>query len=100
HGADAARRAREHFEATVQRKEIPQGELAEIEVGEASRVAEVLVKAGFAQSRREAERLIAGNGVKVDGIAVSDPRAAWSATVPAVLAVGSRRFVRVLPRKG
>jgi tyrosyl-tRNA synthetase len=100
HGAQAARLAREHFEATVQRKEIPLGELAEIQLGDASRVTEVLVKAGFAQSRREAERLIAGNGVKVDGIVVNDPRAAWTATAPAVLSVGSRRFVRVLPRKG
>ena len=36
--------------------------------GECTRVTELLVKAGFAQSRREAERLIAGSGVKVDGV--------------------------------
>jgi tyrosyl-tRNA synthetase len=100
HGSEAARAAREHFEATVQRKEIPSDDLAEIDAGESSRVAELLVKAGFAQSRREAERLIAGSGVKVDGRVVEDPRAAWTATGPAVLSVGSRRFVRVRPRKG
>ena len=100
HGADAARTAREHFEATVQRKEIPTGDLPEIDLGDCTRVAELLVKAGFAQSRREAERLIAGGGVKVDGTLVGDPRAPWSAAEPAVLSVGSRRFVRVLPRKG
>ncbi len=100
HGSDSARAAREHFEATVQRKEIPSGDLPEIELGECTRVAELLVKAGFAQSRREAERLIAGGGVKVEGAVVSDPRATWSAGAPAVLSVGSRRFVRVLPRKG
>ncbi|MGA8533611.1 MAG: tyrosine--tRNA ligase [Candidatus Tumulicola sp.] len=99
HGAAAAVAARENFEATVQRKEIPRGELSEIDAGDCSRVAELLVKAGFAQSRREAERLIAGSGVKVDGAVVSDPRAAWTATAPAVLSVGSRRFVRVAPRK-
>ena len=44
-----------------------------------TRVADVLVKAGFAESRRAAERLISGKGVKVDGIVVTDPRAAWSA---------------------
>jgi hypothetical protein len=33
----------------------------------------------------------------VDGIVVSDPKAAWSASAPAVLSVGARKFVRVLP---
>lgn len=95
HGAEAAQTARENFERTVQRRELPIGELREIEAAGGTRVAELLVKAGFAQSRRAAERLISGNGVKVDGIVVSDPRATWNATAPAVLSVGSRKFVRV-----
>ncbi len=95
HGRAAAAQAREHFERTVQRKEIPQENLPELERGEASTVAQVLVKAGFAESKRAAERLISGNGVKVDGIVVNDPRAPWSASAPAVLSVGSRKFVRV-----
>jgi tyrosyl-tRNA synthetase len=96
HGAEAAQAARENFERTVQRKELPAGDLPEIAADGCTRVAELLVKAGFAESRRAAERLISGNGVKVDGIVVSDPRAAWNATAaPAVLSVGSRKFVRV-----
>ncbi len=55
------------------------------------------MKAGFAESRRAAERLISGSAVKIDGEIVRDPNAPWSATAPAVLSVGSRRFVRVLP---
>ncbi len=98
HDPAAAARAREYFERTVQRREIPSGELDEIELGECRRIAEVLVKAGFAESRRAAERLISGNAVKVDGEVVHDPNAAWTAGAPAVLSVGSRRFVRVLPR--
>jgi tyrosyl-tRNA synthetase len=96
HGAEAAQAARENFERTVQRKELPAGDLPEIAADGCTRVAELLVRAGFAESRRAAERLISGNGVKVDGIVVSDPRAAWNATAaPAVLSVGSRKFVRV-----
>jgi tyrosyl-tRNA synthetase len=57
----------------------------------------VLVKAGFAQSRREAERLIAGNAVKIDGELAKDPKQLWTVTGAAVLSVGSRRFIRVLP---
>ena len=98
HGAAEAAAARAYFERTVQRKEIPTDAIPECSLGEAKRVADVLVLAGFAESKRAAERLISGNGVKVDGIVVDDPRAAWTATEPAVLSVGSRKFVRVLPR--
>ncbi len=97
HGRDAAAAAREYFERTVQRKEIPQGDLPEVTLGDAKRVADVIVRAGFAESKRAAERLISGNGVKVDGIVVDDPRATWPASGPAVLSVGSRRFVRIVP---
>jgi tyrosyl-tRNA synthetase len=97
HDAEQAKVARTYFERTVQRKEIPQDDLPEIALGDARRVADVLVRAGFADSKRAAERLISGNGVKVDGIVVDDPRAAWPATGPAVLSVGSRRFARIVP---
>src|SRR5262249_22135653 len=97
HGAEAAAAARENFERTVQRKELPSGDLPELSAGNAVRIVELLVKAGFAESRRAAERLISGNGVKVDGIVVSDPKAVWTASEAAVLSVGSRKFVRILP---
>lgn len=96
HGNASALAARDYFERTVQRKEIPLEALPEMGRGEARTVAALLVKAGFAESKRAAERLISGNGVKVDGIVVDDPRAPWTAQGPAVLSVGSRKFVRVL----
>ena len=98
HGAQAATAAREYFERTVQRRELP-SDVPEMALGPARRVTDVIVAAGFAESKRAAERLISGNGVKVDGILVDDPRAAWSATQPAVLSVGSRKFVKVLPNE-
>ncbi|MHB8140974.1 MAG: tyrosine--tRNA ligase [Vulcanimicrobiaceae bacterium] len=97
HGSEAARGAREYFERTVQRKELPTDGVPELARGPAQRVAEVLVLAGFAESRRAAERLISGKGVRVDGIVIDDPKAIWSTDAPAVLSVGSRKFVRVLP---
>ncbi|MBV8067815.1 MAG: tyrosine--tRNA ligase [Candidatus Eremiobacteraeota bacterium] len=97
HSAADAKAAREYFERTVQRRELPSENLSEIELGACKRVAEVLVKAGFAESRRAAERLISGKAVKIDGEAVSDPNAPWTVNGPAVLSVGARRFVRVLP---
>ena len=54
HGAQAASLAREYFERTVQRRELP-GEVPEMAVGEARRVIDVIVAAGFAESKRAAE---------------------------------------------
>lgn len=99
HGEASALAARDYFERTVQRKEIPLDDVAELTQGDAKRVVDLLVAAGFAESKRAAERLISGNGVKVDGIVVNDPRAAWTATEPAVLSVGSRKFVRIIPSR-
>lgn len=100
HGEAAAAAARDYFERTVQRRETPTESLDEIELGDSKRVSELLVRAGFAESKRAAERLIAGNAVKIDGEVVRDVNAPWRSAVPAVLSVGSRRFVRVLPRTG
>ncbi|MGB6712568.1 MAG: tyrosine--tRNA ligase [Candidatus Cybelea sp.] len=100
HGDAAAAAARDYFERTVQRREIPTDSLHEIELGDSKRVSELLVRAGFAESKRAAERLIAGNAVKIDGEVVRDVNALWSSVAPAVLSVGARRFVRVVPRAG
>jgi len=97
HGAEQARAARERFEATVQRGELP-ADVPELIAGAGWRsIADALVAAGFASSKREAERLVAGNGVKLDGSVVGDPRAPWQANAPVVLSVGNRRYVRILP---
>jgi tyrosyl-tRNA synthetase len=99
HGGDGARAAREYFERTVQRGELP-AEMPERRFEGARSLVDVVVAAGFAESKRAAQRLIAEGAVKVDGSAVTDPKAIWHTSEPAVLQVGSRKFVRVLPEKG
>jgi tyrosyl-tRNA synthetase len=99
HGAAEARAARERFEATVQRGELP-SEMPQVRARAWRSLAEALVDCGFAQSKREAERLIAGGGVKLDGIAVHDPRQPWKADASRVLSVGTRRFARIVPDAG
>jgi tyrosyl-tRNA synthetase len=98
HGAAAARDAREYFERTIQRREIP-ADTPEMPLGAREKVAEVVLAAGFAQSKRAAQRLIAEGAVRIDGVVVNDPGARWTAAVPAILAVGSRRFIRVIPNE-
>ncbi len=96
HGAADARAARERFEATVERRELP-SDLPEIPAGTIKTVADAIVAAGFAQSKREAQRLISSGSVRLDNETVRDERAAWDPSAPKVLAVGARRFVKIVP---
>jgi tyrosyl-tRNA synthetase len=96
HGRDAARAARDWFERTIQRGEIP-AEMPELPLAGRSKLVELIAAAGFADSKRAATRLIAEGGVRIDGAVVTDPAARWTAQGPAVLQVGSRKFVRIIP---
>ncbi|HEV2738627.1 MAG TPA: tyrosine--tRNA ligase [Candidatus Elarobacter sp.] len=96
HGAGAASAARDWFERTIQRGEIP-AEMRELPLDGRSKLVELLVAAGFAESKRAAQRLIGEGAVKVDGVPVTDPGARWTAAGPAVLQVGSRKFARIIP---
>lgn len=99
HGADAARAARDYFERTIQRGELP-AEMPEKRFEGVRTLVDVVVAAGFAESKRAAQRLIAEGAIKIDGSAVTDPKTVWDTSRPAVLQAGSRKFVRVLPEKG
>ncbi len=97
HGLAEAQSARAHFEATVQRGELPADIPQTVAAGTWRSIADALTGVGLASSKREAERLVAGNGVKLDGTVVVDSRQPWTAADPVVLSVGNRRFVRILP---
>jgi tyrosyl-tRNA synthetase len=99
HGADAGRAARGYFERTIQRGELP-AEIPEHRLEGARSLVDVLVAVGFAESKRAAQRFLGEGAVKVDGAVVSDPKAVWSGGEPAVVQVGARKFVRILPPKG
>jgi len=96
HGSGAAREARDWFERTIQRGEIP-AEMRELPLDGRSKAVDLIVAAGFAESKRAAQRLIGEGAVKIDGTPVTDAGARWTATSPAVLQVGSRKFVRIIP---
>ena len=96
HGRDAAGAARDWFERTIQRGEIP-AEMPELPLGDRSKLVDLIVAAGFAESKRAAARLVTEGGVRIDGAVVTDPNTRWTATGPAVLQVGSRKFTRIIP---
>jgi tyrosyl-tRNA synthetase len=99
HGEAAATSAREHFERVVRQGELPE----DIEVrvlpasGESERVHRLLPRLGLTSSVAEANRMIAGGAVSIDGSRVSDPRLELDLTDGAeyLLKVGKRRYLRL-----
>ncbi len=97
HGDAAAAEARAHFERTVVRKDEPD-EMDDLALGAPAGIVDVIVRAGFAASNGEARRLVAQGGVRLAGDVVTDAQATVDvAAGPAVLKVGKRRFVRLVP---
>ncbi|GHF46566.1 tyrosine--tRNA ligase [Seohaeicola zhoushanensis] len=76
HGAEAAATAeataREVFEKGGIGEDLPTLNLTAEEVGEGISIVQVIVRAGLAKSGKEAKRLIAENGARIDGTDISD----------------------------
>jgi tyrosyl-tRNA synthetase len=88
HGVEAAKVAQENFEATVQRKELPQ----EIDTIEADSLLNLVVKIRSC-SRAQGRKLIVAGGVKVNGEKVTDVFA--NPSINSILQVGKRDFARI-----
>lgn len=96
HGTEAANAARDHFERTVVRGEIPE-DIPELKIEDDSiSLIDAIRQAGFAKSNGEARRFIQQGAVSLDGEKVDDPLAVIEVSGSAVvLRVGKRRYVRV-----
>jgi len=97
HGAAAASAAREHFERTVVRKELPE-EMREYRLTENGEVTvlRLLVMTGLAGSNREGQRLIEAGAVKVDGRRVERPGHVEPSWHGKVLQKGNHQYVRIV----
>jgi len=86
----AATGAEEHFERTVQRKQMPE----EISLGTKSvgSLQDYLVKNRFAKSRSEAKRLIEQGAVYIDGKRVTDVN--FTFPKDTIIRVGKRRYIK------
>lgn len=99
HSASAAQSAEDEFNRIFVDKGLPD-EMPEFacapEAG--ASVSALMVKAGAAASNGEAQRLITGGGVQIDGEKVSDPRARLDlvAGKSFVLKAGKKKFVKVV----
>ncbi len=105
HGRAGAEAAEAAFDATFKRhelpEEIPTARLPEDSVkGDDVYLPAALAGLGLTSSRGEAKKLIAGGGVRLDGVRLEAENIALSEVAGAVLQVGRRRFVRIAAGAG
>jgi tyrosyl-tRNA synthetase len=96
HDEDAAARAEEHFVTVFQQKELPP-EMPELRLARPTNIVDLIVSAKLASSKSEARRLIQQGGVKLDGAPVEDNAHVIEAGREAVLQVGKRKYLRLIP---
>jgi len=101
HGAEAATAAeataREVFERGGVGEELPTLQLSAGEIADGIALAQLFLRAGLAKSGKEAKRLIAEGGARLDDAPVSDPgQMVTAAQLPLKLTAGRKRHARVV----
>ena len=94
HGREAAKSAREYFEARHQRRSIPRDIRKSFSPPEKIWVCQLLLDLEFARSRSDARRLVAQRAVRVDGAVVSDPNFEFQRDTHRVVEVGKNRIAQ------
>lgn len=97
HGENAAREAEGAFRRVFQEGRAPE-EMPSFSFAPGAVLIDIIVGAGMAESKSQAKRLVSQGGVRLDGEPVGDPLQAVSLSRPAVLQVGKRGFVRLVPQ--
>tara|TARA_R110002094_G_scaffold3945_1_gene12409 strand:+ start:87 stop:1340 length:1254 start_codon:yes stop_codon:yes gene_type:complete len=102
HGADAAAAAeataREVFEKGGAGDDLPTAIVSSSEAAEGISIVQLFVRAGLAKSGKEAKRLIAEGGAKINDAAVTDPGLVLDATdlaCPVKLSAGRKRHALI-----
>ena len=95
-GEAAAQQAEAEFRAVFQRGAEPE-EMPGFSLEGGTTLLEIMIESGLAESRSQARRLIRQGGVKLDDKPLSDPNQVLQLSAAAVLRVGKRRFLRLLP---
>ena len=96
HGSDAAEQARREFHRVFRERALPT-DLAEVRISVPATVQSILLTSGMAASNNEARRLVEQGGVRINDRRISDVQESMNLAEPAILQVGRRRFVRLVP---
>jgi tyrosyl-tRNA synthetase len=91
YGAKEAQEAGEHFIKVVQKKETPD-EIQEFKINADATIGRLLVDAGLAASRSEANRLILQGAVSIDGVKIIDINQHIGKNV--IIKAGKRRYLK------
>lgn len=93
YGPEGAEQAQIAFISVFQKGNLPE-EMREYCIEPGETILDILQKNKLVKSRGEGRRLIEQNGVKLNGVAISDP----NLTIPetGIIQVGKRRFLRVV----
>jgi tyrosyl-tRNA synthetase len=98
-GAAAADEAAEHFRAAVQEKQLVEDDIVDVavpvELQSGETLAGLIAALKLAGSKKEAQRLIEGGGVRINGEVVVDKFAAYSHSAGALLQLGKRKVYRL-----
>ncbi len=91
-----ATRAQEHFEKTVQKKELP-SEISEVKISanEPLSLDDLLFQTGLAGSKSDAKRVIQQGGVEIDGKKVLDANSKVLLKDDMILKVGKRKIIKL-----
>ena len=99
HGAEAGRKAAEHFQRVFRDRQAPvEAPATRIARGPSRKLTALLVELDLAASKGEAERLIKQGGVEINGQRVDDFRKVIDLTQAGefLLRAGKKKFVRVI----
>lgn len=96
HGDDEAAKAEEYFVNTFSKGEIPE-DIPEAKVEEGTRLLDLIVSLGFAESKGDARRKIEQGGVELGGEKITDPNSVLVADHSGkVLKIGKKDFVKIV----
>ncbi len=91
-----AKRAQEHFEKTVQKKELPEDiPTFEMKAEDHLVITELLVRAGLVESKSDAKRLVEQGAVEVDSDRVDSPSEEIIPEDNMLIKSGKRNFIRI-----
>lgn len=99
HSQESAVAAEEEFDRIFVKKDLPD-EIEEFHLAigfKGGNIVALLAETKLATSKGEARRLIEQGGVSLDGTRISDAAMELAITQPAILKVGKRKFLRLIP---
>jgi len=93
HGSEAARRAEKNFVSVFQKGSLPE-DMPAFTLRSGQTVLDVLLEGKLTSSKSEGRRLIEQNGVRLDGVTLTDPNQVFPHG--GVLQAGKRHFLKVI----